>query len=238
MNGRREGSDMDRRKILIVEDDRPIADLLAYRLEKEGYVSAVAVTGSEGLRKCSEMQPELVLLDWNLPDISGLDICKQITQKQRIPIIMVTAKNMIEDKVLGLEAGADDYITKPFDVREVVARIKATFRRLESSRPAQEAAGTGRKVAFGRLEVDTGSMNVFLGGKPVDLTLLEYNLLLYLYENRNIALSREQILNAVWDIDFYGNTRTVDIHVMRLRKKLELEDAIQTVFKVGYKFVV
>jgi two-component system, OmpR family, alkaline phosphatase synthesis response regulator PhoP len=228
---------MDKRRILIIEDDKPIADLLAYRLEKEGYSATVALTGSDGLRKCSDPVPSVILLDWNLPDISGLDVCKQITQTQKIPIIMVTAKNMIEDKVLGLEAGADDYITKPFDVREVVARVKATFRRLENLRPAVSAPG-GRKVSFHNLEIDTGSMNVFLRNNPVELTLLEYNLLLYLYENKNLVLSREQILNAVWDIDFYGNTRTVDIHVMRLRKKLDLEDAIQTVFKVGYKFVL
>lgn len=227
---------MNARKILIVEDDKPIADLLAYRLGKEGYVSSIALTGSVGLRKALEESPNLVLLDWNLPDISGLDVCRQITETQKIPIIMVTAKNMIEDKVLGLEAGADDYITKPFDVREVVARVKATFRRMENTRPP-EAGQTGKRLAFCGLEVDTGSMNVFRQGKPIELTLLEYNLLIYLYENKNLVLSREQILNAVWDIDYYGNTRTVDIHIMRLRKKLELEDAIQTVFKVGYKFV-
>ena len=226
---------MDGKHILIVEDDKPIAELLAYRLQKEGYTATVALTGSAGL-KAAQAKPDLVLLDWSLPDVSGLDICKQITQTQKIPIIMVTAKNMVEDKVLGLEAGADDYITKPFDVREVVARIKATFRRVD--RPVQAGAEPGgRKFAFGTVEVDTGSMNVYLGGRPVELTLLEYNLLLYLIENKNLVLSREQILNAVWDIDFYGNTRTVDIHVMRLRKKLELESILQTVYKVGYKFV-
>lgn len=226
---------MDAKRILIVEDDKPIAELLAYRLQKEGYLAQVALTGSAGLAS-AQSRPDLVLLDWNLPDISGLDVCKQITQTQKIPIIMVTAKNMVEDKVLGLEAGADDYITKPFDVREVVARIKATFRRLEHLRPG-EPAGGGRRIAVCSLEVDTGSMNVYLHGQQVELTLLEYNLLLYLIENKNLVLSREQILNAVWDIDFYGNTRTVDIHVMRLRKKLELDNALQTVYKVGYKFV-
>jgi two-component system alkaline phosphatase synthesis response regulator PhoP len=228
---------MGARKILIVEDDKPIADLLAYRLGKEGYSASVALTGSAGLKKARDESPDIVLLDWNLPDVSGLDVCRQITETQKIPIIMVTAKNMVEDKVLGLEAGADDYITKPFDVREVVARVRATFRRMEGRKPP-EAPQAARRISFSGLEVDTGSMNVYRGGKPVELTLLEYNLLLYLYENRDLVLTREQILNAVWDIDFYGNTRTVDIHVMRLRKKLCLEDAIQTVFKVGYKFVL
>ena len=209
--------------------------MLAYRLQKEGYGAHVALTGSAGLA-AAQSRPDLVLLDWNLPDISGLDVCKQITQTQKIPIIMVTAKNMVEDKVLGLEAGADDYITKPFDVREVVARIKATFRR--TGRQQSLGADTGgRRISFCGVEVDTGSMNVYLHGQQVELTLLEYNLLLYLIDNKNLVLSREQILNAVWDIDFYGNTRTVDIHVMRLRKKLELENALQTVYKVGYKFV-
>lgn len=229
---------MDARRILIIEDDRPIADLLAYRLGKEGYLTAVANTGSAGLKKSAEEKPDLILLDWMLPDISGLDICRQITETRRIPIIMITAKNMIEDKVLGLEAGADDYITKPFDVREVVARVKATFRRMENAAPHGAAAREGKRISFCNLEVDTGSMNVFLKGAPVDLTLMEYNLLLYLYENKNLVLSREQILDAVWDINYFGNTRTVDIHVMRLRKKLDLEDVVQTVFKVGYKFVM
>lgn len=222
-------------KVLIIEDDRPIADLLAYRLGKEGFVCDVAFTGSDGLRKAADPLTELILLDWNLPDISGLDICKLISQTRKIPVIMLTAKNLIEDKVLGLEAGADDYITKPFDMREVIARIRAAFRRMES--PAAAAVQASANLRFSGLEVDTGSRAVLMGGAPVELTMLEYNLLLYLYENRNRVLDREQILNAVWSIDYFGNTRTVDIHIMRLRKKLNLDEHIQTVFKVGYKFV-
>ena len=224
-------------KVLIVEDDRPIAELLAYRLGKEGFMADIAGTGSEGLRKAEDTAVELVLLDWSLPDISGLDVCRQIAQTRKIPIIMLTAKNLVEDKVLGLEAGADDYITKPFDVREVVARIRAAFRRMEGSAAAPEEQNRSVLHIAG-VTVDTGSRVAALRGMPVELTMLEYNLLLYLYENRNLVLAREQILNAVWGIDYYGNTRTVDIHVMRLRKKLELDEHIQTVFKIGYKFVI
>ncbi len=224
-------------RILVVEDDRPIAELLKYRLIKEGFETEIAETGSKALKLARSMQPDLILLDWQLPDISGLDVCQQVTQTMRIPIIMVTARNMVEDKVLGLEAGADDYITKPFDVREVVARIKATFRRLESADSTPKARADVR-LHFAGLTVAPATMTVMRGGRPVDLTPLEYQLLMYFYENRNKALSRENILHAVWGYDYFGNTRTVDIHVLRLRKKLGLDERIRTIFKIGYIFDV
>ena len=224
-------------RILVVEDDRPIAELLKYRLIKEGFQAEIAENGSKALKMARSMQPDLILLDWQLPDISGLDVCQQVTQTLRIPIIMVTARNMVEDKVLGLEAGADDYITKPFDVREVVARIKATFRRLESADAAPRARADVR-LQFAGLTVVPATMTVMRGGKTVDLTPLEYQLLMYFYENRNKALSRENILHAVWGYDYFGNTRTVDINVLRLRKKLGLDERIRTIFKIGYIFDV
>lgn len=228
---------MQLKKILIVEDDKPIADLLAYRLGKEGFEVQTAATGGEALEKAEAEEPDLLLLDWMLPDISGLEVCQRITKDKHIPIIMVTAKNLVEDKILGLEAGADDYITKPFDMREVVARIKATFRRLEAQAeqtPPQEA----EIIQFGDVEIDPKGMSVTRAGETMDLTHLEYSLLIFFHENRNQVLTRDQILDSVWGYSYFGNTRTVDIHVLRLRRKLGLEEQIQTVFKVGYKFII
>lgn len=227
---------MDRR-ILIIEDDQPIAELLAYILKKEHFDVGVALNGADGLEQLKTHPPALLLLDWSLPDISGMQICRQVTQSSKIPIIMLTAKNLMEDKLQGLESGADDYITKPFDVREVVARVKATFRRM-GSRPGPAGSPEGAVLELPGFQIDTGAMTVELHGEPVELTPLEYSLLLYFYKNRNLVLSRDQILDAVWGYDFSGNTRTVDIHVLRLRKKLHLAQRLQTVFKVGYKFVV
>lgn len=223
--------------ILIIEDDKPIAELLSYILQKEGFDVAVALTGIDGMEKIKTIEPALILLDWSLPDISGIHICRQVTQSSQIPIIMLTAKNLVEDKVQGLEVGADDYITKPFDIREVVARIKATFRRLGSRPDPAEIIEKG-VIEIPGLTIDAGAMTVTMNDQPVDLTPLEYSLLVYLYKNRNLVLTRDQILDAVWGYEFLGNTRTVDIHILRLRQKLCLTDQIQTVFKVGYKFVV
>ena len=224
-------------RILVVEDDAPIAELLAYRLKKEGYEVGVAGTGMKAIQMATSGKPDLVLLDWQLPDISGLDVCRRINEKLHIPVIMVTARNMVEDKVLGLEAGADDYITKPFDVREVVARIKATFRRLEKTVETPPVRNE-LQLQFNGLTVTPSTMTVEKHGRVVDLTPLEYQLLMYFYENRNVALSREKILGAVWGYDYFGNTRTVDIHVLRLRKKLGLDNEIRTIFKIGYIFDV
>lgn len=228
---------MSNYRILVVEDDAPIAELLAYRLKKEGYDVGIAGTGAKAVQMAMSAHPDLVLLDWQLPDISGLEVCRQLNDRLHVPIIMVTARNMVEDKVLGLEAGADDYITKPFDVREVVARIKATFRRLEKTGDAPPVRNE-LQLHFNGLTVTPSTMTVEKNGRPVDLTPLEYQLLMYFYENRNVALSREKILGAVWGYDYFGNTRTVDIHVLRLRKKLGLDKEIRTIFKIGYIFDV
>lgn len=224
------------KKILIIEDDRPIAELLAYILNKEDFETDIALNGTAGLEKIKTNCPALIILDWSLPDISGIQICRQVTQNNKIPIIMLTAKNLVEDKIQGLECGADDYITKPFDVREVVARIKATFRRIGTH---HDHPVTGEDIIdIAGIKVNTRAMTVTMNGEPVELTPLEYSLLLYLYKNKNLVLTRDQILDAVWDYEFAGNTRTVDIHVLRLRQKLNLTSQIQTVYKVGYKFVL
>jgi two-component system alkaline phosphatase synthesis response regulator PhoP len=227
-----------KQKILIIEDDRPIAELLAYILSKEGYDTDIAFDGTSGLEKARTGVPSLIILDWNLPDISGIDICRRVTQAGKIPIIMLTAKNLIEDKLQGLECGADDYITKPFDVREVVARIRATLRRTDEASAVPQKPKEDASIDIDNIHIDTVAMTVTASGEPVELTPLEYSLLIYLYKNRNRVLTRDQILDSVWGYEFAGNTRTVDIHVLRLRQKLGLNSQIQTVYKVGYKFVL
>lgn len=218
-------------KILIIEDEAPIADLLAYGLKKEGYNCKISYSGAKGLGLVDEFRPDLLLLDWMLPDVAGLDICKLVTEKHNIPIIMITAKSDIEDRVLGLEVGADDYITKPFDMREVIARIKSVFRRRES-----KTENTRKDcVQIEDVEIIKSERVVTKMGGNVDLTRKEYELLLAFCENRGIAFSRSQLLDMVWGYDFAGDTRTVDIHIQRLRKKLGLENVIKTVFGVGYK---
>lgn len=222
-------------RILIIEDEEPIADLLYYGLAREGFEVMTANTGEEGLKALETFRPEMLLLDWMLPDISGLDICKMVTERWNIPIIMITARSYIDDRVRGLEMGADDYITKPFDMREVIARINTIYRRLEKdswSGPAEDA----KIIRTGDIEILPEEMVVKLRGEVVPLTPKEYELLLYMYNNRGKVLSRTSLLDTVWGYDFYGDTRTVDIHVQRLRKKLDLHNTIQTVFGVGYKF--
>ncbi len=228
---------MSEKQLLIVEDEKPIADILAYGFRREGFAVRCAYTGAEGLRMAEEERPDLVLLDWMLPDLSGVDVCRMLTETYNVPIVMLTARSSVDDKLLGLETGADDYITKPFDVREVVARIKATFRRLEKTNDAPPARNELR-LHFAGLTVTPSTMTVEKNGRQVDLTPLEYQLLMYFYENRNVALSREKILGAVWGYDYFGNTRTVDIHVLRLRKKLGLDNEIRTIFKIGYIFEI
>lgn len=225
--------------ILIIEDDCSIAKLLAYILRKENYNVYISHTGSEGLYINQEIKPNLILLDWSLPDISGIEVCKEVTKTTKTPIIMLTAKNLLEDKLQGLEVGADDYITKPFDVREVIARIKATYRRLENSAiPSINTEENEEFIEIGSLRINVKSMCVILDKTIIELTRLEYNLLLFLYNNKNQVLTRDQLLDGVWGYDYLGNSRTVDIHILRLRKKLNLSNNIETVFKVGYKFII
>ncbi|WMM23394.1 response regulator transcription factor [Tissierella sp. MB52-C2] len=226
---------MEYKKILIIEDEIPIADLLAYGLKKAGFDCRTSNNGAEGLKLVEEFNPDLLLLDWMLPDVSGIDICKLITEKNNIPIIMLTAKSDIEDKVLGLEFGAEDYITKPFDMREVVARIKTIFRRVYSF--DEQSIEENKKYQFGDIEISEIEHTVKKNEEIIELTPKEYDLLLILYKNRGRVFSRDQLLNSIWEYDFTGDTRTVDMHIQRLRKKLDLNDLIKTVFGVGYKFI-
>lgn len=219
---------MSKGTILIIEDEENIASLVTLYLKNEGFNVEWAERGEEGLAKLEEAQPRLVLLDLMLPDADGLEICRKIRASKDIPIIMLTAKDTEIDKIVGLEVGADDYITKPFSPREVVARVKAVLRRLEVS-PVQE------RIELGEITIDVGRRETHLGKKGVDLTAKEFDLLLFFAQNKGLVLTREQILQQVWGYDYYGGARTVDVHIRQLRRKLGKHLPIQTVWGVGYK---
>ena len=221
-------------KILIIEDEKQIAELLKYALEKEGFEAAMANTGQEAFLKITSFRPELILLDLMLPDMDGLSICREVTSKHKdISVIIVSAKNDQIDKLIGLEYGADDYITKPFDIREVILRIKSVLRR--ASQPA-ENKNLETVIKAGDLVLDTEKHEMRKAGELIELTPKEFKLMEILIRNKGKALTRNYILEQVWDFDYIGDTRTVDIHIQRLRKKIGNDNCIATVFGVGYKF--
>ncbi|NOU88504.1 response regulator [Paenibacillus sp. LMG 31460] len=229
---------MKKTRILIIEDEVAIADILEYGLIEEGHQTKKAHTGRDGLKVLAEFNPDLLILDWMLPDQSGLDICKKVTASYNIPILMITAKSDITDKILGLEFGADDYITKPFDMREVNARIRTILRRVDQAdRSKEEAVEAGGPVLrFKDIEIVTSERLVRKDGKEIELTPKEYDLLLKLYTHRGKIYTRSELLDDVWGYFYSGDTRTVDTHIQRLRKKLDISDLITTVFSIGYKF--
>ncbi|MBS3989798.1 MAG: response regulator transcription factor [Dethiobacter sp.] len=212
---------MTRGKILVVDDEKPIAEILRYNLEQEGFTVIVAYDGEQAVRQTKMQQPDLILLDIMLPKLDGFAACREIRRISNVPVIMLTAKDTELDKVLGLELGADDYVTKPFSAREVVARVKAQLRRNQSKE--QVAA---ELIFCHDLQVDTGRMEVLKAGRVIDLTYREYLLLVYLMDNAGYVISREKLLSEVWGYDFYGDERTVDVAIRRLREKIE-EDPSQ-----------
>ena len=222
-------------KILVVDDERSILDLLEMILKKEQFQVATASDGKSAMALFDSFNPDLVLLDLMLPDINGHNLCREMTNKRRVPIIMLTAKNDIVDKVLGLELGADDYITKPFDTRELVARIKAVLRRLQKNE-----ADDRKVLSHLDLVVDLENRTVTKAGKPVELTLKEYELLELLIKNPKKVFGREELLQKIWGYDYMGDTRAVDVCVTRLRKKIEDDSSnpkhILTVYGFGYRF--
>ena len=224
---------MNEKRLLIVEDEKPIADILAYGFRKEGFTVQCAHTGAEGLKLAQDQRPDLVLLDWMLPDLSGVDVCRLLTEKYNIPIVMLTARSSVDDKLLGLETGADDYITKPFDLREVIGRVKAILRRFDKSAPKAERQEV---VRSGKMLISEKEWSVTMDGTRVSLTPKEFELLLFFVKHPRQVFSREQLLARIWGYDFYGENRTVDIHVQRLRKKLGIGSELVTVFGVGYKY--
>jgi two-component system, OmpR family, alkaline phosphatase synthesis response regulator PhoP len=219
--------------ILVVEDDPNILNLVRLYLEKEGYVVVGAATGLEALSKVKEEHPHLVILDLMLPELDGLEVCKRIRanpETSLVPIIMLTAKAEEADTVIGLELGADDYITKPFSPKALAARVKAVFRRTE--RPQQESD----RLQYGRIVMDLRRHEVKADDIEIPLTAKEYGLLEYLFRHTGHVLTRDDLLNAVWGYDYHGTTRTVDVHVRRLKQKIPiLDEAIVAVKSVGYK---
>lgn len=222
-------------KILIVDDDPNISDLLKMYFENEGYDVKLAADGSEGLNYFKMYEPDLVLLDIMLPKKDGWQVCREIREISSRPIIMVTAKGEVFDKVLGLELGADDFVTKPFDMKELSARVKAVLRRYQShSRQIDDEV-----IKFENIEISLQKYELKLKGKSVDVPPKELELLYFLASNYNRVFTRDQLLDKVWGFDYLGDSRTVDVHVKRLREKLEgVSDkwVLKTVWGVGYKF--
>lgn len=230
---------MTQNTILVVDDDKNICELLRLYLEKEGYAVTLAYDGQQGLSKFRENVPDLILLDVMMPNMDGWQVCREIRKTSQCPIIMLTAKSETIDKVLGLELGADDYVVKPFDSKEVVARIKAILRRTTLS---TEAENLSKKiVSFNKLSINLESYELKVDGKVIDTPPKELELLFHLASNPNRVYTRDQLLDEVWGFEYFGDSRTVDVHVKRLREKLEgvCEDwSLKTVWGVGYKFEV
>jgi DNA-binding response OmpR family regulator len=219
--------------ILVVDDERNIIELASLYLKQDGYRVISAEDGVEALKRADQDQPALMVLDLMLPKLDGWEVCKQVRAASDLPILMLTARDDDIDKIVGLELGADDYLTKPFNPRELVARIKAILRRTEPRR----ADADDKPLRMGNVTIDPAGRTVLVGGKAIDLRAKEFDLLLALAENQGIVLTREKLLDLVWGFDFYGQTRTVDVHVAHLRSKLAggtIE--IETVWGVGYKF--
>ena len=224
-------------KILVVDDDLNICELLKLYLENEGYTAYVANDGQAAVDMFNEKSPDLVLLDIMLPKMDGWQVCRKIRKTSSVPIIMLTAKGETFDKVLGLELGADDYVTKPFDSKEVMARIKAVLRRAKGE--SENSASEKKIVKYDKLEINIENYELKVDGKVIDTPPKELELIYHFASNPNRVYTRDQLLDEVWGFDYYGDSRTVDVHVKRLREKLEgVSDkwSLKTVWGVGYKF--
>lgn len=222
------------KKILVIEDDTNIAELLRLYLEKEGYEVSNAYDGGKGVSEFERFKPDLVLLDIMLPVMDGWAVCNEIRLTSKTPIIMLTAKGETFDKVSGLEMGADDYVVKPFEMKELMARIKAVLRRYDDQDKTEE-----KKLMFDKLEINMDSFELIVDGKKVDTPPKEMELLYHLAKSPNRVYTRNQLLDEVWGFDYFGDSRTVDVHIKRLREKLEnVSDqwSLKTVWGVGYKF--
>lgn len=213
-------------RILIIEDEKSIADMIKLCLTKNGYICETVNDGMTAAEIIEQKRYDLVLLDVMLPEIDAYDLIEYIKQ-YKIPVIFVTAKSSVADRVKGLRLGAEDYIVKPFDLEELLARVQTVLRRYNK---------TERIIDLGKIRIDTLSRSVYLDGGNVQLTAKEYDLLLLLVRNQNIALYREYIFEEIWQEPYFGNTRTIDLHIQRLKKKLRLGEAVEAVYKVGYKF--
>ena len=225
---------MANQTILVVDDEQNIRDLAKLYLEKEGYAVETAVDGAQALAMVKEHPPTLMVLDLMLPEVDGWEVCRQIRSTSNLPILMLTARDDDIDKIVGLEMGADDYLTKPFNPRELVARVRAILRRADPSQPN----GVPQAKTIGDVSIDPGSREVTIAGERNSLRSKEFDLLLTLMEHENQVLSRDQLLDLVWGYEFYGQTRTVDVHVGHLREKLAgSQVSIETVWGMGYKLI-
>jgi two-component system, OmpR family, alkaline phosphatase synthesis response regulator PhoP len=223
---------MSKETILVVDDEQNIIELARLYLEQEGFRVESANTGKAALDKVKAVDPALIVLDLMLPEIDGWEVCRRVRSNSDVPIIMLTARDEDVDKIVGLEIGADDYMTKPFNPRELVARVKAILRRSE------RAVTPGKVFRIGDLTIDPARREVTVAGQPIDVRTKEFDCLMTLAENKGIVLSREKLLEIAWGYDFAGQTRTVDVHVAHLRKKISHSTAqIETVTGVGYKLV-
>ena len=228
---------MDNQKILIVDDDSNICELLRMYLNKDGFDTAIAADGEEAVDLVLKYKPDLILLDIMMPRLDGWQVCREVRKTSEVPIIMLTAKGEVFDKILGLELGADDYISKPFDTKEVLARIKAVLRR-SNEKSKRNAI---KEVRFDKLVINLTNYELIVDGNRIDTPPKELELIFHLASNPNRVYTRDQLLDEVWGFDYYGDSRTVDVHVKRLREKLENVSekwSLKTVWGVGYKFEV
>ncbi len=223
-------------KVLIVDDDENIVELIRINLVKDGFMTCSANDGEKAVELFKSEAPSIVILDVMMPKMDGWQVCREIRRVSNIPIIMLTAKGETFDKVLGLELGADDYMVKPFDVKELIARVKAVLRRSEAKETSAEM-----EVVFPKLNINISNYELYLDGQPVEVPPKELELLYFLASHPNKVFTREQLLSEVWNFDFSGDSRTVDVHIKRLRQKIEGLDVnwkIKTVHRIGYKFEV
>lgn len=227
-------------QVLVVEDDSTLRDAIAYNLERQGYTVLAASDGLKALTLARQEKPDLLILDLMLPGLDGIEVCRTLRQETSVPILMLTAKTEEADKIAGLEVGADDYVIKPFSMRELMARVKAQLRRAGFAQEPSAVPTAGEPLVFDDLIIDRARCEVMLKGELVRLKPQEYELLLFLAQNKNMALSRDLILERVWGWDFDGGSRTVDVHVRWLREKIETDPAnptrIVTVRGIGYRF--
>jgi len=242
----------NKKRILIIDDEKPIVDILTYNLQKEGYEIIEAYDGEVGYDRAINDKPDLILLDVMLPKQDGLTVCRKVREKSSVPIIMLTAKEDVVDKIIGLEIGADDYITKPYSTRELIARIKAnlrkveaisseiTLKRIEEQEKIKKEEKKNVVVSFGDATIDFERYLLKVGENPIELTLREFELLKFLIQNKGQIFSREQLLEKVWGYDYYGDVRTVDVTVRRIREKIEKDSSspeyILTKRGLGYTF--
>lgn len=227
------------KKVLVVDDERPIVEILKINLQKEGYVVFEAFDGEEAVSKAMTVEPDLILLDVMLPKLDGFSVCKKIREKSSVPILMLTAREEELDKVLGLELGADDYITKPFSIRELMARVKANMRRSEAAME-EKREKTQEELRISGFVLDFNRYELYKNDKLVELTIREFDLIKFLASQPNKVFSRQSLLESVWDYEYYGDVRTVDVTVRRLREKVEDDPSepryIMTKRGVGYYF--